>query len=61
VFGPGSIDQAHGDEEWVGIEETALAAEILAEAAANLASLDGRSRSFLALHNVGRECFPRPS
>ncbi len=38
VFGPGSIDQAHSDEEWVGIEETALAAEILATAAINLAS-----------------------
>jgi acetylornithine deacetylase len=32
VFGPGSIDQAHSDEEWVGIEETGRAAEILAEA-----------------------------
>ena len=36
-LGPGSIDQAHSDEEWVGIEETALAAEILAEAAFALA------------------------
>ncbi len=36
VFGPGSIDQAHSDEEWVGIEETALAAEILAQTALNL-------------------------
>ena len=33
VFGPGSIDQAHSDEEWVGIEETAQAAEILAQTA----------------------------
>lgn len=32
VFGPGSIDQAHSDEEWVGVEETARASEILAEA-----------------------------
>lgn len=38
VFGPGSIDQAHADDEWVGIEETALAAEILAEVALTLAS-----------------------
>ena len=37
VFGPGSIDQAHSDEEWVGIEETAVAAEILAQTALNLA------------------------
>lgn len=37
VFGPGSIDQAHSDEEWVGIEETARAAEILAETARALA------------------------
>lgn len=36
VFGPGSIDQAHSDEEWVGIEETALAAEILAQTATEL-------------------------
>ena len=38
VFGPGSIDQAHSDEEWVGIEETALAAEILAQTALELAA-----------------------
>ena len=37
VFGPGSIDQAHSDEEWVGIEETAIAAEILAQTALHLA------------------------
>ncbi|MCH7667789.1 MAG: M20/M25/M40 family metallo-hydrolase [Acidobacteria bacterium] len=37
IFGPGSIDQAHADEEWVGIEDTALAAEILAQTAVNLA------------------------
>ena len=37
IFGPGSIDQAHADEEWVSIEETARAAEILAQAALNLA------------------------
>lgn len=37
VFGPGSIDQAHSDEEWVGIEETARAAEILAQVAVDLA------------------------
>ena len=37
VFGPGSIDQAHSDEEWVGIEETARAAEVLAQTAVNLA------------------------
>jgi len=37
IFGPGSIDQAHPDEEWVGIEETATAAEILAQTAVNLA------------------------
>ncbi len=31
IFGPGSIDQAHGDDEFVEIEEVAVAAEILAE------------------------------
>jgi len=36
VFGPGSIDQAHSDDEWVGIEKTARAAEILARTATNL-------------------------
>ena len=36
IFGPGSIDQAHSDEEWVSIEETAQAAEILAQVALNL-------------------------
>ena len=38
VFGPGSIDQAHSDDEWVGIEETAIAAEILAQTALQLVS-----------------------
>lgn len=33
VFGPGSIDHAHSDEEWVEVEDTALAAEILAACA----------------------------
>ena len=37
VFGPGSIDQAHSDEEWVGIEDTARAAEIMAQTAVELA------------------------
>ncbi len=37
VFGPGSIDQAHSDEEWVEIEDTAVAAEIIAETAVLLA------------------------
>ena len=36
IFGPGSIDQAHSDEEWVGIEATAQAAEILAQTALQL-------------------------
>lgn len=38
VFGPGSIDQAHSDEEWVGIDETARGAEILAQTAVDLAA-----------------------
>lgn len=38
IFGPGSIDQAHSDEEWVEIEDTALAAEIIAETAVGLAN-----------------------
>lgn len=29
VFGPGSIDQAHTEDEWVDLEQVALAAEIL--------------------------------
>ncbi len=37
VFGPGSIDQAHSDEEWVSVEETAQAAEILTRLALELA------------------------
>ncbi len=37
IFGPGSIDQAHSDEEWVEIEDTALAAEIIAETAVLMA------------------------
>lgn len=32
IFGPGSIDQAHSDDEWVEIDEVARGAEILAEA-----------------------------
>lgn len=36
IFGPGSIDQAHSDKEWVGIEETARAAEVLAQTALEL-------------------------
>lgn len=32
IFGPGSIDQAHSDDEWVEIEEVALGAELLAQA-----------------------------
>ena len=38
VFGPGSIDQAHGNNEWVDLEEVAYGAEILAELACLLAS-----------------------
>jgi len=38
VFGPGSIAQAHGDDEWVEIEDVARAAEVLAELAVRLAS-----------------------
>ena len=38
VFGPGSIDQAHSDLEWVPIEEVALAGEILAQTALELAA-----------------------
>ena len=45
IFGPGSIDQAHSDEEWVGIEETALAAEILAQTAVELACPTTRLRT----------------
>lgn len=36
VFGPGSIDQAHSDLEWVPIEEVAVAGEILAQTALEL-------------------------
>ena len=41
IFGPGSIDQAHTDDEWVAIEETAQAAEILAQTALNVAAGPG--------------------
>jgi acetylornithine deacetylase/succinyl-diaminopimelate desuccinylase-like protein len=37
VFGPGDIEQAHGNDEWVEIEDVARAAEILAELAVLLA------------------------
>jgi acetylornithine deacetylase len=43
VFGPGSIAQAHGDDEWVEIDDVARAAEILAELAVRLGYRD-RSR-----------------
>jgi len=33
VFGPGSIELAHGNDEWVDLDEVARAAEILAETA----------------------------
>lgn len=32
IFGPGSIDQAHSDDEWVEIDEVARGAEILVQA-----------------------------
>lgn len=32
IFGPGNIDQAHSDDEWVEIDEVAQGAEILARA-----------------------------
>lgn len=38
VFGPGSIEQAHGDDEWVEIEDVARAAETLTELAVRLAN-----------------------
>ncbi len=38
VFGPGDIEQAHGNDEWVELEDVARAAEILAELAVLLAS-----------------------
>lgn len=37
VLGPGSIDQAHTDHEWVAIEEVRLAAAVYAEMARRLA------------------------
>lgn len=33
VFGPGSIDQAHGDEEWVELDDVVTAAQILRDLA----------------------------
>lgn len=33
VFGPGSIDHAHSDDEWVDVADVARAAEVLAELA----------------------------
>lgn len=38
VFGPGSIDQAHTDDEWIEIADVVLAAQVLAELACILAA-----------------------
>jgi acetylornithine deacetylase len=38
VFGPGSIDHAHTDDEWVEIADVVLAAQVLAELACILAA-----------------------
>lgn len=40
IFGPGNIDQAHSNDEWVDIEEVAKGAEILVEAMLTLARED---------------------
>lgn len=42
VFGPGSIDQAHSDDEWVPIEEVAVCGEILAQAGLHLSQAGRR-------------------
>jgi acetylornithine deacetylase/succinyl-diaminopimelate desuccinylase-like protein len=39
VFGPGSIDQAHTDDEWVDLDEVVQAADVLVEAAVLCASV----------------------
>lgn len=36
VFGPGNIDQAHTDDEWVELDEVVRAAQVLAELACTL-------------------------
>lgn len=38
VFGPGNIDQAHTDDEWVEVTDVVRAAEVLAELACLLAA-----------------------
>jgi succinyl-diaminopimelate desuccinylase len=38
VFGPGSIDHAHSDDEWVDVADVVRAAEVLAELACVLAT-----------------------
>jgi acetylornithine deacetylase len=40
VFGPGSIDNAHTDDEWVEVADVVLAAQVLAE----LATILGREQ-----------------
>ena len=35
VFGPGSIDQAHTDDEWLDLEELSRAVEIFCRLACN--------------------------
>jgi len=40
VFGPGSIDNAHTDDEWVELADVVRAATVLAELACILAAGD---------------------
>jgi acetylornithine deacetylase len=40
VFGPGSIDNAHTDDEWVEVRDVVRASQVLAE----LATILGRER-----------------
>jgi acetylornithine deacetylase len=41
VLGPGSIDQAHTDDEWVSLDEVAQAVEIYLEVARRFARMSG--------------------
>ncbi|HZZ73515.1 MAG TPA: M20 family metallopeptidase [Pirellulales bacterium] len=43
VFGPGSIEQAHTADEWLALDQLALASEVYYQFAANFAMEDGNS------------------
>lgn len=44
VYGPGSIDQAHTDDEWIDLDEVVAAVDVYAELVLRAAGLPGRAR-----------------